>query len=75
MAVRWCPECARFEVRVWASEDKEGGRLDLIPEWAGVIRLEDDEWLARTLTKYVTGMAHTVRTLEDDERRGVMRLL
>lgn len=75
MVVRWCPECARVELRVWAAEDGAERVVTLIPEWAEVVRLEDDEWAARTITKYATGLVHIVRQFEDDERRGVARLL
>lgn len=46
----------------------------LIPEWAHVITLENDEWASRTLTKYITGLAETVRRLQIDDRRGAARL-
>lgn len=75
LSVTWCPECARFEIKVWAADTSSvGERVSLLPEWAHVIRLEDDEWASRSLTKYVTGLAQTVRTITDDERRGVARL-
>lgn len=74
IAVRWCPECSRFELRVWAVGTSGDNVQTLIPEWAEVVRLEDDDWASRTLTKYITALAQTVRTLENDERHGVSRL-
>lgn len=75
LSLRWCPECSRFELRVWAKASEGDIVQTLIPEWADVVRLEDDEWLARTLAKYVTGLAQVTRTLENDERSGQLRLL
>lgn len=75
ISVRWCPDCSRYEVRVWAVADSSGTVQTLIPEWAEVIHLPDDEWLDRTLGKYIRSLAATVRTIEEDERAGVMRLL
>lgn len=74
VVIRWCPECAVFEVKVFAAEEGEPGVTSLLPEWAATQRLADDEWLQRTLTKHVTAVAATVRSMEDDERRGAMRL-
>lgn len=74
VSVRWCPECSTFELRVWAVGQEDPVVTTLIPEWADVVRVPGDDWADRTFTKYMTGLAHTVRTLEDDERRGIARL-
>lgn len=76
LVIRWCPECGRYELRVWASDGVRDGVVSVLtPEWADVIRLEDDEWLERTLTKYVRSLAEVVRQFETDERLGIARLL
>lgn len=75
LVVRWCSECCRFEILVWASSSEYEATATLIPEWASVVRLEDDEWRDRSLTKYVTALASTVRLLQADDDSGVRRLL
>lgn len=74
ITVRWCPECARFEVRAWVAGTTPEREALLTPEWAHVQRFEDDEWLERNLTRLIRRAAGSVRTMEDDERHGVARL-
>lgn len=75
LAVRWCSRCSRYELRVWAGGTQGGDTATLLPEWASVVRLEDDEWAARTLAKHATGLAQSVRLLTEDVESGVLRLL
>lgn len=74
LVVRWCPECARYEVRAWVAGDQEAVIEAITPEWATPQRFEDDEWLERNLTKIARRLAAVVRTMEDDERHGIARL-
>lgn len=74
ITLRFCPECACYEVRVWASCSETPEIRSLIPEWAEMVRLPADEWTERSLNKYIRGLAESVRTLEVDERNGVARL-
>lgn len=76
LVIRWCPECGVFELRVWVSDGFRDGAVHVLtPEWAGLVRLQDDEWTERTLNKYVRSLAAVVRQFETDERLGVARLL
>ena len=71
---RWCPECARFEVRAWVADQNNDQSTTITPDWAWPQRFEDDEWLERNLTRLIRRAAATVRTMEDDERHGIARL-
>lgn len=75
LRITWCAECDRYELHAWAVSTEAADFINLLPEWSGGVLLPDDEWRDRTLTRYVTGLTQTVRTLADDEAAGRLRLL
>lgn len=75
LRLSWCVECGRFELHAWAASASKDPVVNLLPEWAAVVLLPDDEYLQRTLTKYATGLAQSVRLMAEDDAAGRLRLL
>lgn len=74
VSVRWCEECRKYSVRLWARDSKADAVANLVPEWTTEILIADDEWTERSLLRAIRAVAATIQLMERDEAAGQLRL-